>query len=48
MAQSANLITTEELARRMGAPAVRVFDCTTYLRPRTDGQPGYVSESGRR
>jgi thiosulfate/3-mercaptopyruvate sulfurtransferase len=47
MAQSANLITTEELARRMGAPALRVFDCTTYLRPRTDGQPGYVSESGR-
>ena len=47
MAQSANLITTDELARRMGAPAVRVFDCTTYLRPRTDGQPGYVSESGR-
>ncbi len=47
MAQSANLITTEELARRLGAPAVRVFDCTTYLRPRTDGQPGYVSESGR-
>ena len=28
-------------------PAVRVFDCTTYLRPRTDGQPGYVSKSGR-
>ena len=47
MAQSANLITTEELARRMDAPAVRVFDCTTYLRPRTDGQPGYISESGR-
>ena len=47
MAQSANLITTDELARRMGAPAVRVFDCTTYLRPRTDGQPGYVSKSGR-
>jgi thiosulfate/3-mercaptopyruvate sulfurtransferase len=47
MAQSANLITTDELARRMTAPAVRVFDCTTYLRPRTDAQPGYVSESGR-
>jgi thiosulfate/3-mercaptopyruvate sulfurtransferase len=47
MAQSAKMITSEELARRMGAPAVRVFDCTTYLRPRTDGQPGYVSESGR-
>ena len=44
---SANLIQTDELARRLGAPAVRVFDCTTYLRPRTDGQPGYISESGR-
>jgi thiosulfate/3-mercaptopyruvate sulfurtransferase len=31
----------------MSAPGVRVFDCTTYLRPRTDGQPGYISESGR-
>ena len=47
MAQSAALISTDELARRMAAPGVRVFDCTTYLRPRTDGQPGYVSESGR-
>ncbi len=47
MAHSAALISTEELARRLGAPAVRVFDCTTYLRPRTDGQPGYISESGR-
>ena len=45
MAQSANLITTEELARRLGAPAVRVFDCTTYLRPRPEG--GYAVESGR-
>lgn len=44
---SASLISTEELARRLGAPGVRVFDCTTYLRPRTDGQPGYISESGR-
>ena len=47
MVHSAALISTDELARRLGAPAVRVFDCTTYLRPRTDGQPGYVSESGR-
>lgn len=44
---SANLMQTDELARRLGAPGVRVFDCTTYLRPRTDGQPGYISESGR-
>jgi thiosulfate/3-mercaptopyruvate sulfurtransferase len=44
---SAHLISTDELARRLGAPAVRVFDCTTYLRPRTDGQPGYISESGK-
>ena len=47
MAHSAALISTDDLARRMGAPALRIFDCTTYLRPRTDGQPGYVSESGR-
>ena len=47
MAQSAALISTDDLARRLGAPGVRVFDCTTYLKPRTDGQPGYISESGR-
>ena len=47
MAHAAALISTEDLARRLGAPTVRVFDCTTYLRPRTDGQPGYISESGR-
>jgi thiosulfate/3-mercaptopyruvate sulfurtransferase len=45
MAHSASLISTEDLARRMGAPAVRVFDCTTYLRPRPEG--GYTAESGR-
>ena len=45
MAQSAALISTEELARRMGAPALRLFDCTTYLRPRPEG--GYNAESGR-
>ena len=44
---SAALISTEDLARRLGAPGLRLFDCTTYLRPRTDGQPGYISESGR-
>ena len=45
MAQSAALISTEELVRRLGAPALRVFDCTTYLRPRPEG--GYTAESGR-
>ncbi len=44
-AHSAALISTDELARRMGAPALRIFDCTTYLRPRAEG--GYDAESGR-
>ena len=42
---SAALISTEDLARRLGAPALRVFDCTTYLKPGPDGR--YVAESGR-
>ena len=45
MAHSANLITTEDLARQLGAPALRVFDCTTYLKPGPDGR--YIAESGR-
>jgi thiosulfate/3-mercaptopyruvate sulfurtransferase len=45
MAQAAALISTEELAHRLGAPALRLFDCTTYLRPRPEG--GYHAESGR-
>ena len=45
MTSSANLISTDDLARRLGAPAVRVFDCTTYLKPGPDGR--YISESGR-
>ena len=45
MSHSAALISTEELARRLGAPGLRVFDCTTYLRPRPEG--GYNVESGR-
>ena len=42
---SAAVISTEELARRMGAPALRVFDCTTNLKPGPDGR--YIAESGR-
>ncbi|MFI5030382.1 MAG: sulfurtransferase [Reyranellales bacterium] len=45
MTDAAALISTEELARRMGAPGLRIFDCTTYLRPRPEG--GYNAESGR-
>ena len=45
MAHSANLISTDDLARRLGAPALRVFDCTTYLKPGPDGR--YIAESGR-
>ena len=41
----AALISTEELARRMGAPGLRIFDCTTYLKPGPDGR--YIAESGR-
>ena len=44
-AHSAALISTDDLARRLGAPGLRVFDCTTYLRPRPEG--GYAVESGR-
>ena len=45
MAHSANLISTDDLARQFGAPALRVFDCTTYLKPGPDGR--YIAESGR-
>lgn len=44
-AHSAALMSTEDLARRVGAPALRVFDCTTYLKPGPDGR--YIAESGR-
>ncbi|SKA33981.1 thiosulfate/3-mercaptopyruvate sulfurtransferase [Enhydrobacter aerosaccus] len=45
MTDSAALISTEDLARRLGAPALRIFDCTTYLKPGPDGR--YIAESGR-
>lgn len=44
-AHSAALMSTEDLVRRLGAPALRVFDCTTYLKPGPDGR--YIAESGR-
>lgn len=45
MADSAHLISTDELARRLGAPAIRVFDCTIYQTPGPDRR--YVARSGR-
>lgn len=45
MTDSAALISTDDLARRMSAPALRIFDCTTYLKPGPDGR--YIAESGR-
>jgi thiosulfate/3-mercaptopyruvate sulfurtransferase len=32
------LITTEDLARRLGEPALRIFDCTTVLHPEPCGR----------
>jgi len=32
------LITTDELARRLGEPALRIFDCTTVLHPEPGGR----------
>ncbi len=44
-AHAAALISTEELARRIDAPALRLFDCSVYQHPRPEG--GYAVESGR-
>ncbi|MCA6120107.1 sulfurtransferase [Bradyrhizobium sp. WSM 1738] len=43
-----DLITTAELADILGQPALRLFDCTTYLEPAPDGssQP-YLTVPGR-
>jgi thiosulfate/3-mercaptopyruvate sulfurtransferase len=41
------LITTAELAERLGDPALRVYDCTTFLHPAPDGGRLLV-ETGRR
>ncbi|MBX3498508.1 MAG: sulfurtransferase [Alphaproteobacteria bacterium] len=32
------LITTDELAHRLGEPALRIFDCTTFLHPEPGGR----------
>lgn len=32
------LITTDELARRLGEPALRIFDCSTFLHPEPGGR----------
>jgi thiosulfate/3-mercaptopyruvate sulfurtransferase len=41
------LVSTEELARLLGTPAVRVYDCTTYLDPAPSGvDDPYVPRPG--
>lgn len=40
-----SLISTEELAARIGSPELRIFDCTVYLRKSDDGP--FRVESGR-
>ncbi|MEK9279195.1 MULTISPECIES: sulfurtransferase [unclassified Bradyrhizobium] len=37
MTQPASLITTEQLAAMLGAPDLRIYDCTTYLEPAPEG-----------
>ena len=47
MTHSAALISTEELARKLGAPGLRLFDCTTYLEPAPEGsEVPYIVASG--
>ncbi len=40
------LASTGWLARNLGTPALRILDCTVYLRPRDDGQAGYAVVAG--
>lgn len=40
------LISTSQLADRLLEPALRLFDCTTFLRPRPEG--GFTVENGQR
>src|SRR5262249_19711714 len=42
------LISTEQLARALGTPALRIFDCTTYLEPPPPGvDVPYIAVPGR-
>lgn len=41
------LATTEWLAAHLGDPAVRILECTVFLRPNEAGRPGYTAVSGR-
>ena len=41
------LISTDWLETHLGDPDLRIFDCTTYLRPAPPGEGPYHPESGR-
>ena len=40
------LVTTDWLAQNLGRHDLRVLECTVFLQPRDDGQPGYAVVSG--
>ena len=46
-ARDTYLATTDWLAEHLGEPNLRVLECTVFLRPREDGQPGYAVVPGR-
>ncbi|WP_027553761.1 sulfurtransferase [Bradyrhizobium sp. Cp5.3] len=47
MTQPASLITTEQLAAMLGAPDLRIYDCTTYNEPVPQGSDvPYIAVSG--
>ena len=49
MAERGGLISTEELAELIGRPALRAFDCTTYLDYQPEGSPvPYIARPGTR
>ena len=43
------LMSTEQLAKILGQPSLRIYDCTTYLEPPPPGNDDpYVAVAGRR
>ena len=43
-----SLVSTDELARSLGQPSLRIYDCTTYLEPTPpDSEDPYIAVPGR-
>jgi len=48
MPERNGLMTTAELEGQLGAPHLRLFDCTTYLEPAPEGSEApYIAIPGR-